>query len=794
MNTDAPLAIVTAPRYNARHWKPDTVTWGDVIAWTETPADTKECWSYVLGTLARTTVDHTSKPEKTGCEGYHRRRGAVVSRSAVTLDIDYPVVDLPARLELALPWAGLVHTTWRATPDKPRYRLILPTDREMAPEEYHAVASVLMEDIGLSMFDPGSVQAERYMFGPSAQHRDWFGAWVLDGDAVPVDETMNRYDPDLTRFPMPAPAKARRSPFELDGVVGAFNRVYVDLEALTSAYDLPYETAGADRWHLVGARGQAGMGPVAGVEGLFYSHHAGDPAYGQTVTAFDLVRLHRFGEMDVEASPKTPINRLPSVAAMRDLAAVDHRVVAELVGVDFDASPMDALDTDDVPPTADEVSSARDWRLGLRLDPKTGLIEDTIANWDLVTRHDEVFAGLYFNELTLSVEVDRDLPWRPLARGGATLSNTDRAALAHYLERRYQNRLSRLFVSELIDTTAQGRFRNPIREYLRGLSWDGVPRLEESLPGVEPTPYTRMVARKVLVAAVARMLDPGVKWDHSLVLFGPEGIGKTHWVERMSRGYYAELGPINAKDTLLAMQRSWIMVADEGHSLRKTDADAQKEFLTRRQDVFRLPYEREAVAHPRHCVIWSTTNDEVFLRRQEGNRRFLIVRCTRRVDFESMTDEYVAQVWAEAVTLYDAGEQLFLDPVASRVAAAEREGFTEEDALGGLIAEYAETLVPDDWGVRSPESRALWLLDAADGMGEGGSRRIETICTMQVWVEVLQRRRGDHRRADLLDITAALKRLPGWRARPGRERVPGYGPQQVFERIPADDFDPEELI
>src|SRR5699024_12437129 len=91
-----------------------------------------------------------------------------------------------------------------------------------------------------------------------------------------------------------------------------------------------------------------------------------------------------------------------------------------------------------------------------------------------------------------------------------------------------------------------------------GFEWDGTPRLEEALPGVVPTDYTRLVARKCLVAAVARVFDPGCKWDHTLIIYGEEGLGKTHWISRMSKGYTAPLGDIRSKDTLLSMQRSWI--------------------------------------------------------------------------------------------------------------------------------------------------------------------------------------------------------------------------------------------
>lgn len=766
------LDIATAPKRNSFHWKQSQITWEDLLAWAEDPASVKEAGNYVLGAFRETTETHPGR--KDPCTGLHRNKMAIVTRSALTLDIDHPGVGLLEKLlEVLAPYQGLIHTTYNSTPDFPRYRVILPTDRDMAPDEYHHAAASLMDRVGAHHFDPGSVQPERYMFKPSAQQPAWFESWTLEGDPIPVGELLADYDPDLTKLPLPRKAMVKRDPFAIDGVIGAFNRMY-EIDAVIDEYDLPYESMGEDRWKLVGASSAAGMSLVA--PGLVYSHHVNDPAYNQTASAFDLVRLHRFGILDEDLAD-TPLNKLPSFQMMLDLAAQDPRVLAEQVGLDF----SQAMD--------DQFGS---WKLQLRLSPRSGKLIDDIGNWDLIRENDPVFTLLCFNELTMSVESTADLPWRPLSQGGATFAGADRSSLCHYLEREYHIRPARTFVDELIDTTARSRFVNPVRDYLSELVWDGTPRVETALPGVRPTEYTRLVARKVLTAAVARMMDPGVKWDHALVLFGSEGLGKSWWIHRMSKGYTATLGRIDNKDTLIVMQRAWIMVADEGHSLRKADADEQKEFLTRTEDVFRLPYEREAQAHKRHGVIWSTTNDEVFLRRQEGNRRFLIVTCEDKVDFDLLTDHYVDQVWAEAMHMYRSGELLYLADDEGAVAAAEREHFTEEDALGGVLKEFLDTRVPENWTTMSADARAQWVEDRRGGFVPEGTVRQITTCSAQLWVEALGRRFGDHKRTDLLEITTAMKRLPEWKTLRGRQRIPGYGPQLVFVR--TTDEDGEDLI
>lgn len=761
-------AIATAPKRDSYHWTAGEVTWDEVLDWVNRPARKKEAGNYLFGVLRPgTTVKHKDQDEP--CTNLHRRKDFVVSRSVITLDVDKPERGFAEKVELTFPYRALLHTTYSSTPEDPRYRLLIPTDRTLAPDEYVHACKAVMQLLGADQFDPGTSQPERYMFKPAAQQRGWFESWALEGDVLVVDTLLDGFEEDLSSKAAPKPSRNKRDPFEIEGVIGAFNKAYRDWDLLIETYELPYTKVDEERYQLVGARSVAGMGPVRETDGFVYSHHANDPAYGRICSAFDLVRLHRFGELDEGQPEQTPINRLPSHGAMLELATVDPRIVVQMVGQDFDAQ-------------MDEVAVEEDWRSQLRLTPRSGQFMDVIHNWDLVVKHDPLFGLLCFNELSLSVEATTDLPWRPVTETTRTVGNVDRWEFCFYIERRYGFRPTRQFMDSLIDTRAGQTVVNPVRDYLKELVWDGTPRLEECLPGVKSTPHTRMVARKAMVAAVARMMNPGCKWDHTLVLYGPEGLGKSWWIDKVARGYSSSLGSITDKDTLLIMQRSWIMTSDEGHSLRKGDADQMKEFLTRTGDIFRMPYDRETLVHPRHCVIWSTTNDETFLRRQEGNRRFLIVHCEERVDFDLITDAYVDQLWAEAMYYFQAGERLYLEDLESEMAADERERFVEEDALAGVIQEYLDTWVPDDWWERSKESRRQWLVDREEGFEPEGTERINQTCSTQIWVEALGRRIGDHRRSDLLDITNAIKRLPDWEAVEGRERLPGYGSQLIFRR------------
>lgn len=766
--------IYTAPKRDSFHWSGGNITWEEIRAWMDTPALTKACGNYVLGVLGETTDVHKTGDEP--CHGTHRTKRSIQSRGVITLDVDYPAVGFIADA-LMLPYRALIHTTYSSTPKEPRYRILIPLDRPIAPDEYYVAAAAIMQSLGEDQFDKGSVQPERYMFKPSESKRGYFSWHEVEGPVALADELLADFDPDLSTSPLPKPHKNKRDPFALEGTVGAFNRAYEDFGTLIREYDLPYRAVTEDRWQLVGASAAAGMGMVA--PGLVFSHHANDPAYGQTCSAFDLARLHMYGHLDEKSDSKTPVNRLPSTRAMQEHATTDMRVITELLGDDFVQEMGDTADAVDGDPDVN-------WRMGLRLDPKTGAPLDEIGNWDLLVRHDLGFRCVRYNELSLSLELSQDAPWRAVG-DRPTFDAGDRAALALHIERQYHFRPGRSYLDDVLFSVALQRRYNPVKDYLSGLKWDGTSRVEECLPGVKPTPFTRLAARKSMTAAVARMFEPGCKWDHVLVLYGPEGLGKSHWMERLALGHSVTLGRVTDKDTLIAMQRAWIMASDEGASMKKGDFNSTKEFITRRTDVFRAPYERETSVHPRHCVIWATTNDPEFLRAQEGNRRFHIVHCEEKVDFDALTPDYIAQVWAEAVHLYREGELLFLTEEEDELAAESRVEFTEENPRAGLVRRYLDTLVPENYWSMSPESRQLWLLNDGDGDGmqAPGVRSINQVCSVQLWTEALglPKSGGHDYYEGLKELREIMMSMPGWEMATREQRVNGYGPQKVFNRV-----------
>lgn len=780
-----PAAFAT--KKNDNHWKPGEVTWGEIQDWMKHPRSRKDVDGYILASLTKRAKVHVGADHE--CDGgYHRDSKSLERRSALLMiDVDKPDEDFEMVVDLVLDGhAYILHTTYSSTPSEPRYRLLVPVDRDMSPHEYVDASKSLSQRVGIHQVDAGTWQATRFMYKPSARKPEWFDYTVADGEPIPVDDlldTLEIVDSDSDKI---KPGRTKRNPFEIEGLIGVFNRVYTDWDEVIEIFDLPYERESEGRWHLRDARSQGGLTTIP-EPGFVNSFHAHDPAYGLN-HAFDLVRLHRFGDLDSEAKPDTPVNRLPSTEAMLDLARKDPRVVDESfkqIEEDFDRISQEEEDLIGSDAEEGEGGEGKSWKSTLRLS-RSGKFMDIWSNWQIILRNDPVFRVLRYNELTMSPEATGDLPWREVTPLSRTFDGMDTAALMFHLEENLNEfRPSKELVERLIQRHIVNKRINPVRDYLESLVWDGVERISTSLPGATDTQYNRMVATKVLVGAVARVFDPGCKWDHTLVLYGEEGLGKTTWIERLAnvgeeerRSYLYTLGQISQKDTLLAAHMSWIVTADEGHSLRKSDNDAMKEFLTRSADLFRMPYERDTVMHPRKFVIWATTNDETFLRLQQGNRRFLMVRCGDW-DIDGMTPEYVDQLWAEAVTLYRDGYRIWLNDEESELARFEREPFTEEDSHAGIIKEYLDTLVPENWWTMSKMARIAYIQNRDPEFDPEGTMPIDRVCTHQLWEEAFGQRIAPSK-VTLRELSEALKRL-GWIGI-GTTRIPGYGPQATFVR------------
>lgn len=223
--------------------------------------------------------------------------------------------------------------------------------------------------------------------------------------------------------------------------------------------------------------------------------------------------------------------------------------------------------------------------------------------------------------------------------------------------------VSRELTYSAVLTVSQDRHYNPLEQALNAEKWDGVPRLDTWLIdhlGGEETAITRAFSRKWLVAAYTRVLNPGRYFDSCLILEGPQGIGKTTALKFLAtkESYYTKLttGDLHDRDSLYKLAGKIIVEFDELSALYSAKGtESVKSFLTQHTDEYRRPYEREMIATPRTCVFAGTTNDSEYLVDPTGNRRFWLVKVSKRADLAAF-ERVVPQLWAEAGEAYRAGE------------------------------------------------------------------------------------------------------------------------------------------
>ena len=533
-------------------------------------------------------------------KGGRRKVDTVESRSMVALDGDRIDAAFLNNYETLCPYTSALYTTHSSTEENPRVRLVFPLTRDVTPEEFVAVSRYLAQMLGIDYFDECSYQPNQLMYWPSTPANGSFVYKETDGGWLDPDAILTKHPEwtDPTRLPTSSrESKANttaqqkvQNPLTKEGVVGLFNRTYYPISKALEAFlsDVYEPTDNENRWHLIASSSMAGV--EVKEDKFVYSHHAKDPAYLKLCNAFDIVRIHRFGDLDEKASYKAMCEFAMQQDEVKLLAASERMADAE---TDFSGSE----DTD--------------WQKRFQYEPRSTVLKNNLHNITLILQNDPQLQNIVFNQQLDGMEIKGEVPWKHPSK---YWRDADDAQLISYVDSHYGTFSQRNY-QIAVTKVADDRSYHPIREYLAALpEWDGVPRVDTLLIdylGAEDNSYVRAVTRKTLCAAVRRVQEPGVKFDTMLVLNGPQGIGKSTLISRLAGEWFSDsLNLSDTKDKTAAekLQGYWILEIGELAGLRKAEVETLRSFLSRQNDIYRAAFGRRATPHPRQCIFFGTTN------------------------------------------------------------------------------------------------------------------------------------------------------------------------------------------
>lgn len=791
---DRQIKISSAGNRRATHWPTQTLYWSELVERLRTPArgvetlaeylrlpkskqdDLKDVGGFVAGTL----------------KGNRRKAGNVLGRDVITLDLDNiqpgQTQNVLLRVE-ALGCAYAVYSTRKHEDSKPRLRILAPLNRTSTTDEYEPLSRKLASIIGIELCDPSTFEASRLMYWPSCCVDSQYVYQYSDKPFLDVDGLLSTYTNwrNVSEWPqVPGTQQAHNKlaekqgdPLSKPGIVGAFCKTYDVYQAIETFLPGVYTSCDDMEGRFTFAGGSTVGGAVIYDNGNFlYSHHATDPAGGKLCNAFDLVRLHKFGEMDDDAKPDTPVNKLPSYTAMCQFAVADQQVSTLLNQERYEKATLEFTG-----PVAENAN----WISKLKISSTTGAIAKTTDNILVILENDPIIKNkLAFDEFSNRALVYGPVPWDERAEC-RQWSDVDDAGLRHYVERVY-NITGKDRIFDAIALYAHKNTFNTVKEYLTGLGWDGIRRLDTLLIdylGAVDSPYTRAVGRKSLIAAVARAMTPGCKYDTMPIFSGPQGIGKSTFLKILGRNWFSDsLQTFEGKEASEMIQGVWINELGELNGLNRAETNAVKQFLSRTEDIYREPFGRRTSCYPRRCVFFGTTNDTEFLKDNTGNRRFWPVDvginpATKSV-FVDLENE-VDQIWAEAFCYWQLGERLYLTGAAEAEAKQQQELHQESNAKEGIIREFIERPVPLDWDRRSlAERRLYWSSEFGRVNCETMER--DRICALEVWCECFNGDVKYMKRTDSVELNGIISKIPGWHRYNNSFRYGCYGSQKGFVR------------
>ena len=796
------LRISTAGSRKATQWPKSEILWSEFVEKLKTPIrgvesleeylalpksrqdELKDVGGFVGGTFA----------------GDRRKAANVEGRDLVTLDLDHipagQTEDILRRVE-GLGCAAAVYSTRKHAGYAPRLRVVIPLDRTGTADEYEPAARKLACLIGIGFCDPTTFEASRLMYWASCCADSQYICEAYDRPFCSLDGLLSMYGDwhDITQWPqVPGEdAGARRrlakqeDPTTKRGVIGAFCRAYSITQAMERFIPGMYEETGIPGRYTYTGGSTAGGAIVYDGDLFLYSHHATDPCSGQLVNAFDMVRLHRYGDLDNEVKEGTPVSKMPSFMEMSRLA-VNDAAVSGLISQEKLEKAREAFQAPEAPQEDSGTDYDLSWLSRLTKDGN-GKYEKTINNAVVVLENDPLLKGrIVTDEFASCGMVLGRVPWDQREEK-RRWKDVDDAGFYRYVEVFYGLTGREKLDNALMIVSAQNRI-NDVKQYLQGLTWDGVKRLDTLLSeylGAEDTAYTRAVMRKSLCAAVGRAVTGGIKYDYMPIFTGPQGIGKSTFLRSLGKDWFSDsLTTFEGKEAAELIQGTWINEIGELSAFTKQETQVIKQFLSKTDDIYRAAYGRRTDKYPRRCVFFGTSNDSEFLKDATGNRRFWPVDVGVHPAKKSVWNQLpleTDQIWAEAYLYWTMGEPLYLPKEIEELAKDQQEKHRESSGKEGIILDFLERKVPSNWDSLDLQKRRIFW--NGNMKLEEGTELVsrEKVCAAEIWVECFGSELKYMKRSDSTEINNILLCLKGWERIKSTRRFGVYGQQRGFERV-----------
>lgn len=788
------------------------------------------------------------------CDKGIRKIGHIQERWLVCLDIDESTPEL---LDI-LDWeesklAGyefFSYSTRKHTFESPRLRIVIPLSKPVEADAYHALARICGEMLKPDMegIDPVSYRVTQLMYYPSVCKGADFYKNHNQGELMDPEVVLNQFGDwrDHTKLPRSEsdsshyvdPSIKPEDPESKEGIIGAFCRVYNVPAAISkflpAVYIDPKDSSGSVRYTY--AKGTTFHGAVVYDNGkLLYSNHMHDPASGHSQNAFDLVRIHLYGDLDGKTKDDVKLSAKPSYKKMLEMLKADDKVKRSLIQSNYDVKRILGEEEDDSDvfedlrqkqdfdfdqeDTAEQAEKDEavqkkatkddgEWLQQLTLTEK-GTIEPTVENIVVILRNDPRFKGVCrYNELRGQMVLVKDFDIKvegiqPIRCHKDEMGENQKLwsdlmdKYVHYIleadrgagKNGYKMVVSEQKVLSAIQIAFENDKYNPIANYLEATKWDGKPRVETMLIDYMGCPddlYHRTISKMTLIAAVTRTYEPGHKFDQMLIVEGKQGINKSTFFKELALGCFGEMTDQidNNNRAIESMWSKWILEFGELHQFKRAEVARLKQFLSCSQDQGRLAYERKSKEYPRRCIFVGTTNEQNYLKDKTGGRRFW--PCTAlvdRIDIQKLIAER-DQIWAEALVMYRKMREekpfgtLELVPRGAFVEQASIQQANRvddsEDEFNDIVTNQIVTFLNSECTVADAEQEDVSEFD--NGKGEKTFRT--KTCVKEIWDKALRDIIPVLNRQNSLLISRCLRSIPGWDVMKTASRMGRYGVQK----------------